>query len=81
MTFAQVTELGWSMKARFGGKGLPAQLFDKTGERAIVAITCGGRVMSTPDGRHYDSNVYFIAHNLSAEQQAIINAVLKPRVP
>lgn len=38
-------------------EALPQDIFTRNGEARLVIVTCGGRVVSTPKGRFYESNV------------------------
>lgn len=46
----------------FKKTNLPKEIFTRKGDNRLVMVTCGGELMKTSDGRHFDSNVilYFV---------------------
>jgi Sortase domain len=42
-------------------QALPRSLFSRLGDPKLVVVTCGGDIVSTPEGRHYASNVIVTA--------------------
>ena len=42
-------------------QALPRSLFSRQGGPELVVVTCGGDIIDTPEGRHYESNVIVTA--------------------
>lgn len=42
-------------------QALPQSLFSRQGGPTLVVVTCGGDIIDTPEGRHYESNVIVTA--------------------
>ncbi|MBB1513760.1 class F sortase [Tessaracoccus sp. MC1627] len=42
-------------------EALPRSLFSRLGDPRLVVVTCGGDIVNTPEGRHYESNVIVTA--------------------
>lgn len=42
-------------------QALPQSLFSRQGGPQLVVVTCGGDIIDTPEGRHYESNVIVTA--------------------